>query len=138
MNVRVFGSRHPFGRRPLFAGSCHPRCDAGQMAVELAVLMPVVLVLALIAANLMAYMGDCARFDRLAGEAVRVLGVSPGYGEYGASSCENAIALQLEEAFDASSHISIDVTSEEISLIDLEGSSDGGADVSADPLLQGI
>lgn len=37
---------------------------SGQMVVELAVLVPVVLVVALVGVNLMEFMALCARFDR--------------------------------------------------------------------------
>ena len=48
------------------------REDGGQMVVELVALIPVMLIVAAIAANLIAYMGACAMFDRAAAEAVRV------------------------------------------------------------------
>ncbi len=95
----------------------HIRGDSGQMAVELAILMPVVLVIAIIAANLFAYMGACVRFDRVASEAVRVNGVSPGYGEYSSSICEQNIADAISSAFVDQSNISIEVSSREISSI---------------------
>ena len=44
------------------------RCEgmqSGQMTVELAVLVPVVIVVALIVANLMEFVDACAAFDRL-------------------------------------------------------------------------
>ncbi len=102
--------------------------DAGQMAVELVVVIPVVLILAMISVNLVAFMADCARFDRLSAEAVRVLGVSPGYGGYSAESCEQAIKEQLESSFSDSDHIEIEVDSVERSQI-------GGGELDGDGLL---
>ena len=56
------------------------RTQAGQMTVELAVALPVMIVVALIAVNALLLMGECASFDRLACEAVRTYAASPGYG----------------------------------------------------------
>ena len=50
---------------------------SGQMVVELAVLVPVVLVVALVGVNLMEFMALCARFDRACLDAVVSHGVSP-------------------------------------------------------------
>lgn len=55
-----------------------PHEDMGQMSVELAILIPVVVVVALIGWNLMRYVQYCARFDQLAADAVISQGVSPG------------------------------------------------------------
>lgn len=59
-----------------------PRGDSGQMAVELAVLVPVIIVVALIGLNVSHYAELVARFDRVAPDAVNLHGVSPS----GASS----------------------------------------------------
>lgn len=50
---------------------------SGQMAVELALLVPVVLAVALAVVNLMHFTELCARFDRVAPDAVLAHGVSP-------------------------------------------------------------
>lgn len=47
------------------------------MTVELAVLTPVVLVVALVAVNLMGFVDACAAFDRACQSAVVTFGVSP-------------------------------------------------------------
>lgn len=49
----------------------------GQMAVELAVLVPVVIVVALTVVNLMHFGELCSRFDRVAPDAVLAHGASP-------------------------------------------------------------
>jgi len=51
--------------------------ESGQMAVELAVLVPVVLVVALVILNLMRFVGACAVFDRASLDAVVSHGVAP-------------------------------------------------------------
>lgn len=54
-----------------------PREESGQMSVELAVLMPVIVVVALVAYNLLRFVCACAMFDRVAQDAVLMHGVSP-------------------------------------------------------------
>lgn len=53
------------------------RESSGQMAVELAVLIPVIVACALVVVNVMRYAELCARFDRVAPDAVLAHGVSP-------------------------------------------------------------
>lgn len=96
----------------------------GQMAVELVVLIPVVLIVAAIAANALGYLSECARFDRVAAEAVRVYGVSPGYGEYGASTCNAHVRDAIAKAFEDSQAVTVHVTSRDIG--ELTGSEVGG------------
>ena len=52
----------------------------GQMTVELAVLIPVVVVVALIAINLMEFIDACAAFDVLSSDTVIAQAVSPSQG----------------------------------------------------------
>ena len=54
-----------------------PWCRRGQMTVELAVVTPVVIVVALIVLNLMGYVEACAAFDQAALDAVVSHGVAP-------------------------------------------------------------
>lgn len=57
-------------------------CDArGQMAVELAVVLPVVIAIAVIAVNACTFFAECAEFDRVGRNAVRVVAASPAYGQ---------------------------------------------------------
>ncbi len=91
--------------------------NRGQMAVELVVLIPVILIVAGLLANLIGYFGQCARFDKVCAEAVRVYGISPGYGEYGQSATESNIANAIEEAFAETNHANTSVTSTDIGLI---------------------
>lgn len=59
----------------------------GQMTVELAVALPALIVVAVIAVNALTFFGDCAAFDRVARDAVRVHAVSPAYGQGVEQSC---------------------------------------------------
>ncbi|MGI6221257.1 MAG: hypothetical protein ACOYIP_05255 [Coriobacteriales bacterium] len=84
------------------------------MAVELVALIPAMLIVAAICANLVAYMETCAAFDRAAAEAVRVEGISPGYGQYGAASRTSAISGLINESFGEGSGVRVSVESSEL------------------------
>ena len=74
------------------------REDAAQATVEMAVVAPVLLVLALIVYNVMVFMSATARFDRVAPDIVVAQGVSPG-GEDSAGGVA-AVTEQLEQAME--------------------------------------
>lgn len=57
------------------------RDEGGQMTIELLVVLPVILIVAVIAVNALTFFGDCAAFDRVARNAVRICAASPGYGQ---------------------------------------------------------
>lgn len=70
------------------------------MAVELAVLLPVLLAVALLGANLMRFAELCARFDRVSLDAVLAHGVSPtgpGQGLQGVEEVRSAIEDAMGE-----------------------------------------
>lgn len=77
------------------------REEAAQATVEMAVVVPVLIVLALISYNLMLFMAATARFDRVAPDVVAAHAVAPAGGE-GASSAGTVetIAAELERAMD--------------------------------------
>lgn len=58
-------------------GEPQPQQERGQMSVELAVLMPVIIVVALVVYNLARFVALCATFDRAAFNAVSSFGVAP-------------------------------------------------------------
>lgn len=64
---------------PWLHGSC--RFERGQMTVELAVVFPVLVVVAVIAVNALLFFSECAQFDRIARDAVRIHATSPAYGQ---------------------------------------------------------
>ena len=66
---------------------CVWRDSSGQMTIELAAVMPVALAIALLATNALAFFGQCAVFDRVAHEAVRIHAASPAYRQGAAQSC---------------------------------------------------
>ena len=57
------------------------------MTVELAVVFPVLLAVAVIAVNALLFFSECAAFDRVAREAVRVHAASPACGQGLEQSC---------------------------------------------------
>ncbi len=69
----------------------------GQMTVELAVMVPVALVVALIVFNLCRFIEACATFDRVAVDAVVFQGVSPP-GEQSALHSAGEVQQAIEKA----------------------------------------
>lgn len=75
------------------------RSSRGQMTVELAVLIPVIMAVLGIVINAMMYMDVTIRFDRLAAEAVRIEAASPGYGAYGTAARTDRVRSFLQDQF---------------------------------------
>lgn len=73
--------------------------ERGQMTVELAVVFPVLLVVAVVAVNALLFFSECAAFDRVAREAVRVHATSPAYGQ-GLEQSRAQVAQTVEQALD--------------------------------------
>ena len=87
----------------------------GQMAVELALLIPAVVVLALVVVNLMQFTELCARFDRVSLDAVLTHGVSPTGSPEGLGGVEE-VRVAIETAMDDAScevEVSVQDASEE-------------------------
>ena len=103
------------------------RSRKGQAAVEMAVVMPVLLAVVGITINLMVYLGDCARFDRVAAEAVRTAAASPGYGNYGTVARAQKVQASIEAVFADESHLSFSVVGSESGLGGGSGATGGGA-----------
>ena len=112
-------------RRALLLSALRSR--KGQAAVEMVVVMPVLLAVVGIAINLMVYLGDCARFDRVAAEAVRTAAASPGYGDYGSSARAQKVQASIEAVFVDESHLSFSVVGSESGFGGSGGSGGGGA-----------
>ena len=79
-------------RRPVMVAAHALVGERGQMCVEMAVLLPVTLVIALAVLNLARYAELCARFDRVALDAVVACGASPS-GAGDASSSKGRIVI---------------------------------------------
>ena len=75
------------------------RAHSGQMTVELAVAFPVLVIVAVVSVNALAFFSDCAVFDRVAHEAVRVHAASPAYRQGSGQTCAS-IEQEIRSAFD--------------------------------------
>lgn len=91
-----------FSRRHLYDG------ERGQMTVELCMFLPIAIIIAVIVVNAAAFFGDCAKFDRVARNAVRVHAASPTYGQVGSGS-SSMVREALETEFSAD-NLSCEVT----------------------------
>lgn len=92
------------------------RCRSGQMTVELAVLIPVMIVVALIVYNLARYTEACAVFDRACLDSVIAQGVAPS-GDQNEVVAVQEVQAGLERALAASfpgGSCSVDVTAESL------------------------
>lgn len=75
-------------------------CDRGQMTVELCVVFPVIIVIAVIATNAMLFFGNCAEFDRVGRNAVRTFAAVPAHGTDGGGA-QAQVQSALEGELDA-------------------------------------
>ena len=76
------------------------RSTQGQMTVELAVTIPALIAVAVLVFNAMLFLENCAAFDRLAKDAVRVYTAAPAHGQ---SAADSAALVQsaLQQSFSA-------------------------------------
>lgn len=80
------------------AAGTRNRRETGQMTVEFAVAFPVLIVLAIIAANALLFFSECASFDNAFRDAVRVHAASPSYSQ-NLEQSRALVALTLTESF---------------------------------------
>lgn len=90
------------------------RSQSGQMTVELAVLVPVVIVVALVVVNLMEFVDACAAFDRLSLDEVIAEGVSPA-GEQSMPASIAAVEGALRAALGRERYCDVEVRAERVS-----------------------
>ena len=97
------------------AGSKRARClsEHGQASVELMMALPVMIAVAVIVVNALLFFSDCAAFDRLAHQAVRVHAASPAYGQ-DAQRSRDLVQSELERSF-ARDNLEVSVTVESVS-----------------------
>ena len=99
-------------RRRRSSGVARPlREEEGQMVVELAALMPAMLVIAVVVVNLMWFLEAAALFERVVPDAVIAMAVSP-VGEDVGSSQEHAVAQAIEQAMGGVRGVSVSVRAE--------------------------
>lgn len=87
------------------------RSREGQMTVELAVLTPVVMVVALVVLNLMGFVEACAAFDQAARDAIVAQGVAPP-GEQSEIGAVEGVQVTLEELLGRSDRCEVEVRTE--------------------------
>ena len=95
------------------------REERAQATVEMAVVTPVLLVLALIAYNVMIFAGAVARFDRVVPDIVLAHAVAPG-GDEGSIDASATVQAQIQDAMEGYD-LQVEVSSEQGTT-----SSDGG------------
>lgn len=95
------------------SGACARRLRArgGQMTVELAVVTPVVIVIALVILNLMGFVEACAAFDQAAQDAVLAQGVAPS-GEQSEGHATEEVRAMIEELLDRPGSCEVEVRAE--------------------------
>lgn len=98
------------------SGGCGRLLSArdAQMTVELAVVVPVVIVVALVVLNLMGYVEACAAFDQAAQDAVLAQGVAPT-GEQDAEHAAGEVRAAIEELVGREDRCEVEVRSEAVS-----------------------
>ena len=84
------------------------RGKSGQATVELAVIIPIVLVVAIIVWQVMEYLVLCARFDRVTEDIIRVYAIESPTARSSSSLCTD-LASRIEEMMDTSAHIRVRV-----------------------------
>ena len=83
------------------------RCSSGQMTVEFAVVFPVLLMVGFISVNAFVFLGDCAAFDIVARDAIRL---QADDGQHEAQGCVE-ICARIEKGL-SMEHEAVSVTSE--------------------------
>lgn len=86
---------------------------SGQMTVELAVIFPVLIIVAVIAINALQFFGICASFDRASHQAIRVYATAPAYG-WDSSRCCAQIEQSLKDAFAENEGTTITVSTQAV------------------------
>ncbi len=86
---------------------------SGQMCVEAAIVLPVVLVCALVIYNLMLFIDACAAFDRISQNAVVTQGVAPS-GELSLAASVTAVEEAITSSLDRAGTCEVEVRAERI------------------------
>ena len=87
--------------------------SSGQMCVEAAIILPVVLVCALIVYNLMCFIDACAAFDRISLNAVVTQGVAPS-GEQSIAASVRAVEEAITSSLGREGTCEIEVTAQKL------------------------
>lgn len=93
-------------------GVKNPGYEQGQMTIELALVFPVVIVVAVVAVNAVLFFSECAAFDNEFREMVRIHASSPAYGQ-GIEQSKAQVETSLQKLFDHTfekSRVSLEAT----------------------------
>ena len=74
-------------------------CTEAQATVELAVMFPVILIIAVIAVNALTFFSECSSFDRIFKQTVVTIAPNPGYGK-DLGNTKSIIEEELKNRFD--------------------------------------
>ncbi len=77
------------------------RGERGQMTVEFAVCMPVILMVMVLAIDTLVFMAECARFDHIVPQQIEAYATSVKGSNATVSEIKESILESLEEKFDA-------------------------------------
>ena len=72
--------------------------EHGQMSVEMAVCLPIIIICMVIAIDVLVYMGQCARFDHIAPQEILACATSPARGQEN-SNCSEQVQTALQKNF---------------------------------------
>jgi hypothetical protein len=87
-------------RLPDLTGAWRKQLDeSGQMAVELAIVTPVILVVLVIALDLFVFLDECARFENVAAQVLLAQAGSPARDQADADACSVAAQQTLSSSF---------------------------------------
>lgn len=81
------------------------------MTVELAVALPALIIVAVIAVNALLFMSECAAFDRVAHDAVRTYAASPAYGQ-GPDQVTALVKTRIESTIEGRDYVKVSVSRE--------------------------
>ncbi|MCD8200430.1 MAG: hypothetical protein LUD25_05730 [Coriobacteriaceae bacterium] len=91
-------------------GSGLVRDERGQMAVEMAVVLPVIFICMVIAIDALVYVAACARFDHLVPQQVLTYASAPAGGETDKEEVRAQVLAALQESFPSEKEeVSLDV-----------------------------
>ncbi len=105
------------------------RDESGQMVVEMAVVLPALIVFGLVVYNLCSFVSLCARFDQVACDQIVAIGTSPS-GEQSRISAVEEVREGISEVMGDSERVTVEVNVEGV----YEGGS--GSTFAVSPLLE--
>ncbi len=100
------------GMRLTAGGGSAPAKERGQMVVELAIVLPVIVAVMVVVVDCLVYMGQCARFDHIAPQKTLAIASSPARDLYSADERVEAVRAALDAEF-ADEGVTVEVSRED-------------------------